>query len=119
MQCHFVGIGCLPHARCDREPYTPPVINKGISLYDGSSFTGKYVYRFGGPTCLSGDIIGLYQSDYELSEGDEIVFGDMAIYSMVKTNTFNGMPLPDIYIRKGMSLMEWKRFSYEDFKQRV
>lgn len=100
-------------------PYTPPVINKGISLYDGSSFTGKYVYRFGGPTCLSGDIIGLYQSDYELSEGDEIVFGDMAIYSMVKTNTFNGMPLPDIYIRKGMSLMEWKRFSYEDFKQRV
>lgn len=100
-------------------PYTPPVINKGISLYDGSSFTGKYVYRFGGPTCLSGDIIGLYQSDHELSEGDEIVFGDMAIYSMVKTNTFNGMPLPDIYIRKGMSLMEWKRFSYEDFKQRV
>lgn len=100
-------------------PYTPPVINKGISLYDGSSFTGKYVYRFGGPTCLSGDIIGLYQSDHELSEGDEIVFGDMAIYSMVKTNTFNGMPLPDIYIRKGKSLMEWKRFSYEDFKQRV
>ncbi len=100
-------------------PYTPPVINKGISLYDGSSLTGKYVYRFGGPTCLSGDIIGLYQSDHELSEGDEIVFGDMAIYSMVKTNTFNGMPLPDIYIRKGMSLMEWKRFSYEDFKQRV
>ncbi len=100
-------------------PYTPPVMNRGITVHDGNNITSQYVYRFGGSTCLSGDVIGLYQSDHELHEEEEIVFGDMAIYSMVKTNTFNGMPLPDIYIRRGSSLKEWKRFSYDDFKRRV
>ena len=78
-----------------------------------------YRYRFGGPTCLSGDVIGDYALAAPLHEGDEVVFGDMAIYSMVKTNTFNGMPLPDIYIKKGETLRLWKHFSYDDFKSRL
>ena len=68
---------------------------------------------------ISGDIIGTYQFAQELHEGDEIVFGDMAIYSMVKTNTFNGMPLPNIYIRRGENLTLWKQFCYDDFKSRI
>lgn len=72
-----------------------------------------------GSTCLSGDVIGTYDMACELTEGDEVVFGDILIYSMVKTNTFNGMPLPDIYIKKGETLRLWKHFSYEDFKSRV
>lgn len=90
-------------------PYTPPLMED----------EGKHKYRFGGPTCLSGDIIGTYNINRELKEGDEIVFGDMAIYSMVKTNTFNGMPLPDIYIKRGEKTNLWKSFSYEDFKSRI
>lgn len=93
-------------------PYTPPVISPAVTS-DGFS------YRFGGPTCLSGDVIGEYVMSDDLKEGDEIVFGDMAIYSMVKTNTFNGMPLPDIYIKKGGNISLWKHFSYNDFKCRV
>ena len=93
-------------------PYTPPVLSP---LQSGEGHT----YRFGGPTCLSGDVIGTYTFADELHEGDAVVFGDMAIYSMVKTNTFNGMPLPDIYIRQGGETRLWKTFSYEDFKSRV
>ncbi|MDE5986801.1 MAG: carboxynorspermidine decarboxylase [Prevotella sp.] len=102
-------------------PYTPPlerVKGESVPLADGED--GKqYKYRFGGPTCLSGDVIGVYDMACTLTEGDEVVFGDMAIYSMVKTNTFNGMPLPDIYIKKGETLRFWKHFSYDDFKSRV
>ena len=90
-------------------PYLPPLIEP----------EGHNVYRFGGPTCLSGDVIGVYSIERELHEGDELVFGDMAIYSMVKTNTFNGMPLPDIYIRKNGIVELWKHFDYSDFKCRV
>lgn len=90
-------------------PYTPPLLEA----------EGDYRYRFGGPTCLSGDVIGTYSINRELHEGDELIFGDMAIYSMVKTNTFNGMPLPDIYIKKGDNIRLWKSFSYDDFKSRI
>lgn len=54
-------------------------------------------YIFGGPSCLAGDVLGKYQFDEELLPGDFLVMGDMAIYSMVKTNTFNGINLPNIY----------------------
>ncbi|MDE6151831.1 MAG: carboxynorspermidine decarboxylase [Prevotella sp.] len=102
-------------------PYTPPLERvKGESVPPADGEDGKqYKYRFGGPTCLSGDVIGVYDMACTLTEGDEVVFGDMAIYSMVKTNTFNGMPLPDIYIKKGETLRLWKHFSYDDFKSRV
>ena len=100
-------------------PYTPPIIQPAESFPFKEDGRGACVYRLGGPTCLSGDIIGTYRFDQQIHEGDEIVFGDMAIYSMVKTNTFNGMPLPDIYIRKNDNLTRWKCFSYENFKIRL
>ena len=56
----------------------------------------QYLYRLAGPTCLAGDVIGDYILNSPLNVGDKVIFKDMAIYTMVKTNTFNGMPLPDI-----------------------
>ena len=103
-------------------PYTPPLQHaKPLKSNDYDSLTDKEnVYRLGGPTCLSGDIIGLYEFDHPLQEGEELTFEDMAIYSMVKTNTFNGMPLPDIYIKESPSITTlWKSFGYEDFKHRL
>ena len=95
-------------------PYRPPL--------QGSGLPGEkaYTYRLGGPTCLAGDIIGEYSFDKILKEGDRLVFEDMAIYSMVKNNTFNGMPLPAIALReKSGECRIVKRFGYRDFKRRV
>ena len=94
-------------------PYRPPL--------EGSGEPGEkpFTYRLGGPTCLAGDIVGDYSFDTELTEGQQLTFGDMAIYSMVKNNTFNGMPLPDIYIKEGTNHRLWKTFGYEDFKGRI
>ena len=71
-------------------------------------------------TCLAGDVIGDYSFDNEIKIGDRLTFEDMAIYSMVKNNTFNGMPLPDIDImHKDGSVDVLKKFSYDDFKSRL
>lgn len=79
-----------------------------------------YVCRLGGPTCLSGDIVGDYAFSEQLQENDLLLFGDMAIYSTCKNNTFNGMPLPPIYVMRENGELEClKRFSYEDFKMRL
>ena len=81
---------------------------------------GHFVYRFGGPTCLAGDEIGVYAFDHELHEGDQVVFEDMAIYSMVKNNTFNGVNLPDIALRHEDGTVETLRtFDYSDFSHRL
>ena len=80
----------------------------------------KHLYRFGGPTCLAGDVIGTYSFPQPLAEGDTVVFEDMAIYSMVKNNTFNGMPLPSIAVRRVDGTVETlKAFGYADFKCRL
>jgi carboxynorspermidine decarboxylase len=81
---------------------------------------GKFPYRFGGPTCLAGDVIGTWSFDRALCEGDTVVFEDMAIYSMVKNNTFNGIDLPDIVLRKesGEEIL-LARFGYDDFVRRL
>lgn len=94
-------------------PYRPPLKDSGA---EGEK---QYTYAFGGPTCLAGDSIGIYSFDRELKEGDRLVFEDMAIYSMVKNNTFNGMKLPAIYTKKGQEYTLWKQFGYEDFKMRL
>lgn len=101
-------------------PYTPPILHPATAIVEAANvqYEGG-LYRLGGPTCLSGDVIGTYRFDQPIHEGDEIIFGDMAIYSMVKTNTFNGMPLPDIYVRYSGNLILWKQFGYEDFKKRL
>ena len=80
----------------------------------------KYTYRLGGPTCLAGDVIGDYSFDRPLRAGDRLIFDDMAIYTMVKTNTFNGMPLPTIVLeREDGSCEVIRRFDYTDFKTRI
>ncbi len=95
-------------------PYRPPLIDSGLP--DEKAHT----YRLGGPTCLAGDIIGDYSFDAPLKIGDRLVFGDMAIYSMVKTNTFNGMPLPAIALRdRDGDCQILNRFGYIDFKGRL
>ena len=94
-------------------PYRPPL---GSAGEPGEK---PYSYRLAGPTCLAGDVIGDYSFDRELREGDVLRFEDMAIYSMVKNNTFNGIPLPDIRILEGDECRLWKSFSYSDFKSRI
>lgn len=95
-------------------PYRPPLQNSG------KPGEKKFTYRLGGPTCLAGDIIGDYSFDHTLQEGERLVFEDMAIYSMVKNNTFNGMPLPSIVLRqKDGDCRIVKQFCYEDFKSRL
>jgi carboxynorspermidine decarboxylase len=95
-------------------PYRPP-------LYGGGDPGEKaHTYRLGGPTCLAGDVIGDFSFDRPLQEGDKLVFGDMAIYTTCKNNTFNGMPLPAIYAREeDGSFTLLARFGYEDFKGRL
>ena len=116
-------------------PYTPPVV--GATIYRSpfpprieppsalASLGGyvphsPFIYRFGGPTCLAGDEIGVYAFNHELHEGDTVVFGDMAIYTMVKNNTFNGVNLPDIVVRHVDGSEELvHKFGYNDFACRL
>ncbi len=95
-------------------PYTPPLLNAA------KPNEKEFTFRLGGPTCLSGDVIGDYSFDSPLNEGDMLVFCDMALYTMVKNNTFNGMPLPSIVLKKQNGEFEViKEFSYSDFKDRL
>lgn len=95
-------------------PYRPP-------LRDGYEPNEKpYTYRLSSLTCLAGDVIGDYSFAKEINIGDRLIFEDMAIYSMVKNNTFNGIPLPDILLlREDESIEKVKSFGYEDFKGRL
>lgn len=95
-------------------PYRPPVRDSG------KPGEKAYTYRLAGPTCLAGDVIGDYSFDKPLTEGSQIVLEDMALYTMVKTNTFNGMNLPTIALRREDGEVEVIRsFGYEDFKTRL
>jgi carboxynorspermidine decarboxylase len=95
-------------------PYRPNIIGAGKpNEYD-------FTYRLGGNTCLAGDIIGDYSFKQPLKAGDRLVFCDMAHYTMVKNNTFNGVNLPTIALyseREGIRIV--KGFGYEDFKGRL
>lgn len=95
-------------------PYRPPLRESG------EAGEKPYTYRLSSATCLAGDVIGDYSFDKEIRIGDKLVFEDMAIYSMVKNNTFNGMPLPAIALMKKSGKCELvKCFGYEDFKGRL
>ncbi len=95
-------------------PYRPPL--------QGGGEPGEkpFLWRLAGPTCLAGDVIGDYSFDRPLEPGDRLVFEDMALYTMVKTNTFNGMALPAIVWRgeDGEERLV-KAFGYEDFRSRL
>ena len=95
-------------------PYTPPLKD---SAKPGEK---KYDYRLSCNTCLAGDVIGDYSFDHEIHIGDRLIFEDMAIYSMVKNNTFNGIPLPAIAAMDANGECRIiKEFGYEDFKNRL
>ena len=113
-------------------PYTPPLegalesklgceaFDKALNAREGVE--GVWV-RLASRTCLAGDIIGIFRLPKMPKVGDILTFTDMAIYSMVKNNTFNGMPLPDIVLEKDEDSEDRyelvKRFGYEDFKERL
>lgn len=98
-------------------PYRPAVRNE--------SKNGKFIYRFGGNTCLSGDIIGQdagdsdYKFDTALSIGDKVIFEDQIHYTIVKNTTFNGIKLPDLHlVNKDGNVLSSKFFGYEEYKNR-
>lgn len=95
-------------------PYRPQIIGAGMPNEK------PYTYRLGSATCLSGDIIGDYSFDEPLKPGDKLVFCDMAHYTMVKNNTFNGINLPSIMLYSEARGLEMIRsFDYLDFKSRL
>ena len=121
-------------------PYRPPVCGlfakgEGAAAKDLFDFAGDgyrkisdagdvgergHECRLAGSTCLAGDVIGDWSFDTPPRRGDRIVLGDMALYTMVKTNTFNGTPLPAIALREsGGKLRILRKFGYDDFKSRL
>lgn len=97
-------------------PYTPPLSEGSII----EILEKEFDYRLGGNTCLAGDIIGNYRFDHDVQIGERLTFCDMAIYSMVKNNTFNGIPLPSIYsMDRNGDCRLIKSFGYNDFKERL
>lgn len=95
-------------------PYRPPLKDSG------EPGEKAYTYRLSCNTCLAGDVIGDYSFDEPVNVGDRLYFEDMAIYSMVKNNTFNGIPLPAIAAMDAEGNCRIiKEFGYEDFKGRL
>ncbi|MGB3212836.1 MAG: carboxynorspermidine decarboxylase [Desulforhopalus sp.] len=96
-------------------PYRPHIIGSGENREKAHS------YRIGGLSCLAGDVAGTYSFDDPLTVGDRLVYSDMAIYTMVKNNTFNGVALPSIYLYDSDdgSYECVRSFGYEDFKTRL
>ena len=95
-------------------PYRPPLKDSG------NAGEKAFTYRLSSCTCLAGEVIGDYSFDKQIHVGDKLYFQDMAIYSMVKNNTFNGIPLPGIAVMKEDGDCELIRtFGYGDFKGRL
>lgn len=105
-------------------PYRPEIWGSGnpkAGQDNTNAARNSYVYRIGGQTCLAGDVIGDYSFRHPLHIGDRLVFDDMSHYTMVKTTTFNGVPLPSIAIwdshSKTMEVV--RRPAYRDFRERL
>ena len=99
-------------------PYRPQIVGELEGAMPGDK---PHTYRLGGLTCLAGDVIGDYSFDRPLQIGDKLIFADMAHYSMVKTSTFNGMPLPSIVAHDSAtgSSRVIRQFGYQDYKNRL
>lgn len=99
---------------CLEMPYKPKILG---AKEPGQ---GKFTYRMGGNSCLSGDFMGDWDFDHELKPGDRIVFWDMIHYTMVKTTTFNGVAHPSIGIWTKQGKFKLIRsFNYSDYKSRL
>ena len=104
-ECHMPDVLAMP--------YRPPLYGAG----EGEGY--PYTYRLSSRTCLAGDVTGDYSFKEPLKRGDVLRFDDMAIYTMVKNNTFNGMPLPAIVRKRGDDYEIIREFGYADFKGRL
>lgn len=105
-ECHMPDVLAMP--------YRPPVYQAGEAA------ELPYTYRLSSATCLAGDVVGDYSFSKALEIGDRLILGDMAIYTMVKNNSFNGINLPSIVLLKVDGQFEIvKSFGYEDFKARL
>jgi carboxynorspermidine decarboxylase len=94
-------------------PYRPNIMKSG------QPSEKKYNYRLAGPSCLAGDVVGDYSFDQPLKRGDKMIFTDMALYSIVKSTTFNGINLPDISVIRDEGKIEIvKRFGYKNYRDR-
>jgi carboxynorspermidine decarboxylase len=95
-------------------PYRPNLLKSCQPKENG------HAYRLAGPSCLAGDIMGDYSFDKPLKRGDKMVFTDMALYSIVKNTTFNGINLPNIAVIRGGGKIELvRRFGYRDYRNRL
>ncbi|MES2627216.1 MAG: carboxynorspermidine decarboxylase [Pseudomonadota bacterium] len=96
-------------------PYRAHIFNSGIAEQY------SHTYRLGGLSCLAGDVMGDYSFDQPLQVGQRLMFDDMAHYTMVKTTTFNGVPLPALAIWNSSTnnLRIVREFGYEDFRNRL
>lgn len=109
---------------CLEMPYRPNILK--ISVENDEEFIevekgenqGAFSYFLGGPTCLAGDFMGSFSFDAPLKRGDKIVFQDMLHYTIVKNNSFNGVPLPSLAKLDQQGFKILKNFSYEDYKNR-
>ncbi|GAA8514974.1 carboxynorspermidine decarboxylase [Helicobacter pylori] len=109
---------------CLEMPYRPSILKISvendeelIEVEKGEN-QGAFSYFLGGPTCLAGDFMGSFSFDAPLKRGDKIVFQDMLHYTIVKNNSFNGVPLPSLAKLDQQGFKILKNFSYEDYKNR-
>ncbi|MGN8462736.1 carboxynorspermidine decarboxylase [Helicobacter pylori] len=109
---------------CLEMPYRPSILKISvendeelIEVEKGEN-QGAFSYVLGGPTCLAGDFMGSFSFEAPLKRGDKIVFQDMLHYTIVKNNSFNGVPLPSLARLDQQGFKILKNFSYEDYKNR-
>ncbi|AHN44111.1 carboxynorspermidine decarboxylase [Helicobacter pylori] len=109
---------------CLEMPYRPSILKVSVENdeelveVEKGENQGAFSYFLGGPTCLAGDFMGSFSFDAPLKRGDKIVFQDMLHYTIVKNNSFNGVPLPSLAKLDQQGFKILKNFSYEDYKDR-
>ncbi len=109
---------------CLEMPYRPSILKVSVENdeelveVEKGENQGAFSYFLGGPTCLAGDFMGSFSFDAPLKRGDKIVFQDMLHYTIVKNNSFNGVPLPSLAKLDQQGFKILKNFSYEDYKNR-
>ncbi len=109
---------------CLEMPYRPSILKVSVENdeelveVEKGENQGAFSYFLGGPTCLAGDFMGSFSFEAPLKRGDKIVFQDMLHYTIVKNNSFNGVPLPSLARLDQQGFKILKNFSYEDYKNR-